>query len=470
VLEDSANERPVTVTGASLWRERLSFVSRAGKVFVGSRLFSSMFFEFSRSPHFGDGTRCISFHSTFAAIKTMAASHKWKGRTKYLPLITVLAFITLQLSSLIQLSGSRKTQEISIPWHHDTPLFRKQDTAIASTTTDHSCIKTLGKNGTWVQDWNFSQEYGQYSTPLVVPHGPFIQRTHAKFQPSTDAPFSWPSSWTWHDYSENCQVDYTASAKEWCHVLQSLHVTRILYFGDSLQQAMGKALLNQLGSQHVCVLPKPSSTTNLYELYCGDDFHVDVLLAKEGGGHGNRSSPQRLDFVFSNETHDFVTSNAHGSTLLVMNIGAHYHTLQEYKEDLDILLQTIDNFKRRNDTVFFRTTVPGHKGCQPNNPRRFNWTRGVRTVPLKRFQDYTLTTQYAWNLFFEYNTFTKDKILQQEQTTVRLLDVVNMTILRQDGHVGGADCLHYVSPGPIDWWNHLLYTLLKELAARDPET
>lgn len=59
VLEDSAKERPVT--GASLWRERLSFVSRAGKVFVGSRLFSRlfswMFLEFSRSPRFGDGTR-----------------------------------------------------------------------------------------------------------------------------------------------------------------------------------------------------------------------------------------------------------------------------------------------------------------------------------------------------------------------------------------------------------------------------
>ena len=144
-----------------------------------------------------------------------------RRQPKYLLFIAILAFLTtLQLSSLIQLSGSRKTQEISTPLGimNDNTLFRKQDAAITSTTA-HSCIQTLGKNGTWVQDWNYSQKYGQYSTPLVVPHGPFLQRTHSKFQPSTDAPFSWPSSWKWHDYSQDCQVDYTASAQKWCRCL-----------------------------------------------------------------------------------------------------------------------------------------------------------------------------------------------------------------------------------------------------------
>jgi hypothetical protein len=31
---------------------------------------------------------------------------------------------------------------------------------------------------------------------------------------------------------------------------------------------------------------------------------------------------------------------------------------------------------------------------------------------------------------------------------------------RGDGHVGGADCLHYYVPGSIDVWNILLYNLL----------
>ncbi len=47
---------------------------------------------------------------------------------------------------------------------------------------------------------------------------------------------------------------------------------------------------------------------------------------------------------------------------------------------------------------------------------------------------------------------------------VYAIDVYNMTALRSDGHRGGTDCLHYAYPGPIDWWNHFLFTYLKELS------
>jgi len=52
-----------------------------------------------------------------------------------------------------------------------------------------------------------------------------------------------------------------------------------------------------------------------------------------------------------------------------------------------------------------------------------------------------------------------------------------MTVLRNDGHLGGEecanepcreniesnDCFHYFLPGPVDWWNHLLYNNLMDL-------
>ena len=46
---------------------------------------------------------------------------------------------------------------------------------------------------------------------------------------------------------------------------------------------------------------------------------------------------------------------------------------------------------------------------------------------------------------------------------IHFLDIWNMTAMRRDGHTGG-DCLHFVSPGPVEWWNHLLYTFLRNLA------
>ena len=57
---------------------------------------------------------------------------------------------------------------------------------------------------------------------------------------------------------------------------------------------------------------------------------------------------------------------------------------------------------------------------------------------------------------------------------IESLDVLPMTILRRDGHIGDefrpaaipkGDCLHYALPGPVDWWNHLLFNNLNDVVA-----
>jgi len=408
-----------------------------------------------------------SNHTSTQRSTTMAASTKRLGSAQHVLFVAFLVlFATVQFSSLINVTSVRQTMEITASvhpavWDHALRLRRN-----ATSPTAIPCADTLGKNGTWIQDWYFAEHYGQYKTPLVIPPGPHARRTWGEFQPSDDAPFRWEASWRWQDYaSDDCQIDYTVSPDKLCQALYSLQVTRVLFFGDSLSQSMAKSLLNKMGVQHVITKPNPSNTTDSYELQCKIlNIDVQILLAKEGGGHGSRSNPARLNFFFSNETRNFITSNR-GRTLAVLNIGAHYHALYEYKEDFHILLDTIDSFQRPNDLVFFRTTVPGHKGCKPVNARRFNWTRGLRQVPLKHFDEYISTSQYAWDLFFDYNEHTKRTLAERTlKPHIHLLDVVNMTILRQDGHVGGTDCLHYYSPGPVDWWNHLLYTFLEKLA------
>ena len=60
--------------------------------------------------------------------------------------------------------------------------------------------------------------------------------------------------------------------------------------------------------------------------------------------------------------------------------------------------------------------------------------------------------------------------------TIEALDVVPMTVLRRDGHMGDefrpraipeGDCLHYALPGPVDWWNHLLFNNVKDTVVED---
>lgn len=402
---------------------------------------------------------------------TMAAMKRSGSAQRILFVMFLVALAALQFESLMKVSRQIETiTTIELPshHHHESPLPTSNDNDATS-----SCLHILGKNGTWVQDWQFAKNYGQYSDPLVIPPGPHVKRTWGKFRPSADAPFRWESSWRWHDYAPNgCQIDYTVSSNKLCEVLHSLQVTRVLFFGDSLSQSMAKSLLNKLGTEHVTAKSKPSSTTESYQIQCPRfSNNVQFLLAKEGGGHGSRSNPTRFDFVMTNVTRHFISSNP-DRTLAVLNFGAHYHAMHEYEEDLDILLHTMDRFQRPNDLIFFRTTVPGHKHCTPSNPRRFNWTQGLREVPLKRFEDYRITTQYSWDLFFKYNRHVKQTLEEraEEKPTIHLLDVEHMTILRQDGHVGGQDCLHYYSPGPVDWWNHLLFTFLKELAASTKRT
>ena len=73
--------------------------------------------------------------------------------------------------------------------------------------------------------------------------------------------------------------------------------------------------------------------------------------------------------------------------------------------------------------------------------------------------EYQQTTQFDWNLFEHYNAHAAKRLSKlnnnynnTNNSTIQmhLPDIYNMTILRQDGHTGGNDCVHYFDPGPIN--------------------
>jgi hypothetical protein len=349
------------------------------------------------------------------------------------------------------------------------------------------CLNVLGRNGTWVQDWDFAQRYGQYKLPRAVGMGPFVKRTRGKFKPSADAPFPWETSWKWVDHNsinqDTCQVDYTMDADKMCSVLGQLGVDRIFFLGDSLSESQYTSFLNSMGrdrlvnyTDHVKETPRINSRE--CTLLCKDKgFSVRTKSTKVGGGYPFAHSKIRINMTLSSKSREFLTSSPQ-RMLAILNIGAHYHEIKHFEEDLDTLFGWFDEFERPDDLIFFRSTPSGHKNCVPQIPRQFNFTSGIRTKPLQAYSNFKPDKTFDWNKFESYNMHTRNKLVdrRRERETrlstnisaaadIRFLDVYNMTVLRHDGHTGGRDCLHYVEPGPIDWWNHLLYSHLQAIAA-----
>ena len=301
------------------------------------------------------------------------------------------------------------------------------------------------------------------SNPLIFPQGPFINRTHGAFQPSETAPYPWPTSWRWQEYGNpRCPVDYTlTTGDKVCSLLQDLAIDRILLYGDSLQENMFQSLANKLGSKFIENATKHSRGYTA-SLICKSQGRSISLLQLRGDGGQATPESERSNFTFDDQTNKFFQSSP-TSVLGIFNIGAHYHKMEHYQEDMGLLLDLLKSLKRPQDLYMFRTTNPGHKKCGPRKPNRYPWKRGTRDRPLKKYQDYNATKKYDWNMFEHYNRYTLELLRERRNQLpiVHFLDIFNMTVLRQDGHIGSEDCLHYVMPGPIDWWNHLLFTYLQ---------
>jgi hypothetical protein len=263
-----------------------------------------------------------------------------------------------------------------------------------------------------------------------------------------------------------------------CSLLNQLDIQQILFLGDSLSASQCASFLNKMGKDRISGFSHVNGTYQA-TLLCGNNidaanFSISLQCTRQNGGSPFPDTP-RENMTLRSETRDFLLGNStsgknnqHQKLLAVLNMGAHYHGILEYQEDLELLFQWIDSYTQPKDFIFFRTTPSGHAGCSPRQPRTFDFKAGIRDVPLASYQDFHPTTSFDWNLFGIYNSHTRRVVAERNGKRdnnlqhIQLLDVVNMTILRIDGHSGGPDCLHYVEPGPVDWWNHFLFTLLKK--------
>lgn len=330
----------------------------------------------------------------------------------------------------------------------------------------NKCLWKTGINGSWVQDFEFARDYGQYELPLVVELYQWDRRKKSagRFVPSKDAPFPWRTSWKWIDRDPDCQVDIM-TYENLCRVLVKLQVHRICLWGDSLTEQTYIALMNLLGPSRITLESERRGYFNCTAFVEGssaesEEYIVTVRLFR---------LPKR-GFYVGRDTFDFITETS-DRTIAMFNFGNGAYQNTVFPGYMNDLIQTIEKkWKNRSqDLYFFRPLSPGHEDCSPQD-KNFNWTKGTRIRPLSSYNEYNFTpnAKWGWNTYETVNHYAKNFLLERNRQgrlpVIHHLNTWNMTVLRNDAHNPPIDCLHFQEPGPVDWWIHLFHTYLQHLS------
>lgn len=338
--------------------------------------------------------------------------------------------LLLELLSLLSL------QRQLFDYVHDNPW---DPTALPTETAGTEalyCLEHRGQHGKWVQDWEYAK----------IEEG-FAGMPQKSYPPSDGA--QWETSWRWQEDS-GCAVQLMDTSS-WCEVMRDLNISRIYTAGDSTMLDFGEALRSLLSKPN---LPTGSIGDEV-ELPCGQ-LHAHKTLYQ---------LPWELE-------PSFLVDNYSGRNLVILNIGTHMHSMENFMGNFTELMKWVDEWRRPNDIIFYRSTLPGHKGCIPNvRTRKVNWTEGFRRTPFANYSEYKATettTDYERKLLESYNDYAKCFLADN---WIRYLNVFNSTILRSDGHFGCArDGPHYFHPGPVGWWVHFLYSALLDVRKLEQQT
>lgn len=143
--------------------------------------------------------------------------------------------------------------------------------------------------------------------------------------------------------------------------------------------------------------------------------------------------------------------------VIVMNSGAHYREDVEFvpaMENAALMVSNIMNEIHEKPLMIWRNTIPGHGGC---NDTMFGEPIGSLSDAEEYVSSYG--DLHSWSDFSRQNDLAVPIYIDNG---FKLLDAYTPTILREDSHFGGKDCLHYCIPGPSDHWVRLLYSILIE--------
>lgn len=309
------------------------------------------------------------------------------------------------------------------------------------------------------------------------------------------------NSYSWEDH---CGMEIM-SLQGFCEAMETLGIRRLFTVGDSLQFMSMISFFHLLGfdTDHPHTkglhhhLRQKSQLSSRTTIQCPSSFLIQVVFHRVnhltpllGNSSTGRNLTQReQDYVIRSKADkrfdsmeyyvcygvrkplwpdedgdcpwvaDYLRDDVR--TLLITGVGAHFHSFEAFKESFDQWIEFLRRHPRPNDIIWYRTVHAGHLGT-------FNQTEIFESY--QQYKEQAWTTTYTWNLFVEYNKYVEEQVFltNRDETwngpQMALLDTYWMTVLRKDGHPSPKDGLHYLLPGPPDWWNHLLYSNLRELA------
>ena len=345
------------------------------------------------------------------------------------------------------------------------------------------CRLLRGKFGKWVQDFDYARQ-AAYRVPLFHHSG----AAEAIFQKrltnnvTGSSPFRPSATYKWQEtlYRDRCTLQLVTKEKL-CSVLNTMGIRRIFFLGDSLTLEQSLSLWMLLGPTEDIPLTDQSSFRYIISCPNHNSFSFRLQYIRNDELVENSKPVSMRNQVMNCKNYCYPWTGSYmaddSRTLMVVNIGAHLHDRALFESAIQRFIDTFDNLDRVNDIIMFRTLVPGHKNCGQKGLKPYtSLAEYVKDSTGEKVKD-----TYNWGVFTLYNNFM-GRLLdirargQQVGARMELLDVFPMTILRPDGHMADeykapetkrTDCLHYSQPGPIDWWNHLMFANLLDIQAID---
>jgi len=357
------------------------------------------------------------------------------------------------------------------------------------------CRHLRGRLGHWFQVDSEEAATQQYSSALRH----YVGEADLRFAPTEKMPFRNPTTFAWkEEIFPTCGVR-KLDLEGLCFAMAEIDMDRIFIIGDSFSMNQAQSLWKLLGNEDNPnrlgvrdpnwdrMIDCPNEDRTITISYARND---QLIETKEPCDiEKDLRNCYAYCYPWTKRYLDF-----QGTSLLIVNTGAHYQTHHQFQYAVRQFIKTVDSLNRVWDIMLFRTTTPGHKDCQ-----------NIDTTPFESYSEYapTVTDAYSWDKFIGYNDYVSkllndreredlrgynpskhavDADLEQDLPTpsrilIESLDVYPSTVLRRDGHVSGEvcqgcqsesinDCMHYNLPGPPDWWNHLLYSYILDVARR----
>lgn len=394
-----------------------------------------------------------------------------KLRTKIVILFALAIFQFLHFSN----QNIQSTHQSQDALNYTILVASNEQASVSLSSKKMPCPELRGLDGFWFRDDDFGIR-------TFYAHQHRSRKFARQNDPKKKAYEG--NSYNWKDKS-SCEI-HALNRTYFCETMDELAIKRLFFVGDSLMQSQVDSLMGLLGLKandvdkqfHTLVrkgkstikCPNQAIAVEAYRQNLGPNFGKTNLTGRNDSTiqHRQQFGPE---IPYCEEKEDSMVGNfcswhlkynaTKDRTLVVLNQGAHFHSMETFAGSFDRFVSLFNTIAHPNDIVVFRTTVPGHFDCW----NQFSPTITVENMTHDKFLERYATTMYDWNKFDSFNHYAKQRLLQDLTPTVikHYLNVYNMTVLRPDQHVRANDCLHYMPPGPIDFWNHLLFTNLVDL-------